>query len=78
LPAAETIVQPVYRNRKDEIQEACHNAGVQIVEQGKVDEEYMNIIANIGFSKKTFQDQANNFWESLEGNSSFLKEAPKL
>jgi len=78
LPAAETIVQPFYKSRKDEIKEACHNAGVQIVKEGKVDKKYMRIISDTGFSKETFKDQANNFWESLEDKKSFLTEIPKL
>ncbi|MCK5050265.1 MAG: NAD(P)H-dependent oxidoreductase [Candidatus Cloacimonetes bacterium] len=78
LPAAESIVYPVYKKRRDKIAEICETAGKQIVNEGKIDVDLMMAITNIGFSKETFQSQADNFWKTLDGKKSYLKEAPKF
>ncbi len=78
LPAAEFIVQSVYKKRRDKIAEACATAGKQIVNDGKINIDLMLTVADSGLSKATFKDQTNNFWKSLEGRKSYLKEVPKL
>jgi len=78
LPAAEMIVQPAYRTRKEKIAKACKDAGVQVVEKGKIDSALMEIVADPGVSKEVFQSQANNFWESLSGHKAYLKVTPQL
>jgi putative NADPH-quinone reductase/putative sterol carrier protein len=78
LPAAEVIVHPVYKKKKDKIAEICETAGKQIVNDGKIDVELMISLSNTGTSKKTFQSQANNFWKTLDGKKSYLKEVPNL
>ncbi len=78
LPAAEFIVQPVYRDRKIAIQVACKQAGTQIVSQGKIDPKLMHQVSDPGFSAEVFQEQSDGFWGSIEGKSSYLKEVPKL
>jgi multimeric flavodoxin WrbA len=69
LPAAEMIVQPVYRERKEMVANACINAGKQVVQEGKIDIKYMAEVSHTGISKETFQSQANNYWEMLNGQS---------
>ena len=78
LPAAEMLPQPVYKSRKDLVAQACFDAGVQIINEGKIDYEYMANIANPRVDNKTFQNQADNFWARLDGKKSYLKEIIKL
>jgi len=78
LTAAETIVQSVYEDRKNKIQEVCKKAGQQIVKQGKIEIELMQEVTDHGFSLKVFQEQSDYFWESLDGKAAYLKEVPKI
>jgi multimeric flavodoxin WrbA/putative sterol carrier protein len=78
LTAAEIIAQPVYRKRKEKIAETCYNAGKQVVSEGKIDRQFMKTVTNPGSSKKVFQSQADNFWESLESKKTFFSGMPKL
>ena len=78
LPAAEVIVQPVYKKKKDKIAEICETAGKQSVNEGKIDIDLMIAIVDTGLSKEIFQRQADNFWKTLDGKKSYLKEVPKL
>jgi multimeric flavodoxin WrbA/putative sterol carrier protein len=78
LPAAEVIVQSVYKKKREKIAEICETAGKQIVNEGKIDVELMTALTDTGISKETFQSQADNFWKSLDGKKSYLKEVPKL
>ncbi len=78
LPAAEVIVQAVYKKKRDEIAEICETAGKQIVNEGKIDIGLMSALTDTGIPKETFQSQADNFWKSLDGKKSYLKEVPKL
>jgi hypothetical protein len=48
---------------------ACINAGKQVVQEGKIDIKYMSEVSHTGISKETFQLQANNYWEMLNGQS---------
>ena len=52
--------------------------GKQIVNEGKIDVDLMSALTDTGISKETFQSQADNFWKSLDGKKSYLKEVPKL
>ena len=78
LTAAEIIVQPVYAERKKNIADVCRKAGQQIIEEGKINNEYMLAVQETTVSKETFQTQADMFWESLDGKKSYLKNVPKI
>ncbi len=78
LPAAEPIAQPVYSQRREKIENMCVNAGSQAVKEGKINKEFMEAVSDIEISQKKFQEQADTFWESLDGKSSYLKSSPKL
>ena len=78
LTAAEIIVQPVYAERKRIIAEVCYKAGKQIVEEGKINKEYMQSVQDPTVTKETFQMQADAFWESLDGIKPYLSNVPKL
>ncbi len=78
LPAAEVIVQPVYKSRREIVQNACFDAGVQAVKEGKIDYKYMSAVSNPQVNNKTFQNQANLFWATLDGKSPYTKEVPKI
>lgn len=78
LPAAEMLPQPIYKSRKDLVEESCFDAGVQVVNEGKIDYQYMANVSNPKVDNKTFQNQADNFWANLDGKKSYLKEIIKL
>jgi putative NADPH-quinone reductase/putative sterol carrier protein len=78
MPGAELISQPVYAERRERIEQACSNAGEQVVKEGKVNKAFMRAVADAEITQKKFQEQADTFWESLDGKSSYLKSAPKL
>jgi len=78
MPGAELISQPVYAERRERIEQACSNAGEQVVKEGKVNMAFMRAVADAEITQKKFQEQADSFWESLDGKSSYLKSAPKL
>jgi len=78
LPAAEMLPQPVYKSRKDLVEKACFEAGVQVVKESKIDYTYMSDVSNPRVSSKTFQHQADSFWERLDGKKSYLREVVKL
>lgn len=78
IPAAEALVHPVYKSRRDTINEACYNAGIQAVRQGKIDTKYMEAVTKTGISVKAFQSQANNFWEMLDGKEGYMKNITKI
>ena len=78
LPGAELISQPVYAERRERIEQACFNAGEQVVKEGKVNMAFMRAVADAEITQKIFQEQADSFWESLDGKSSYLKSAPIL
>ncbi len=78
LTAAEMIVQPVYAERKKMIAEVCNKAGKQIVEEGKIDKEYMQAVQDPNVSKEVFDTQADAFWESLDGKKSYLSSIKKI
>jgi len=35
-------------------------------------------VSDVAISQKKFQEQADYFWESVDGKGSYLKSAPKL
>ncbi len=78
LTAAEMLPQPVYKSRKVLVEKSCFDAGTQVVNEGKIDYKYMADISNPRVDNKTFQNQADNFWLSLDGKKSYLKEMVKL
>ena len=78
MPAAEMIVQPIYEARRELIKNLCINAGKQIVADGFIDKEIMNKIQDPLVSKETFQQQADAFWDSLDGKKSYMANVPKI
>ena len=78
MPAAELIVQPIYQKRKELIKNLCVKAGKQIVAKGFIDKEIMHKIQDPLISKETFQNQADAFWEYLDGKRSYLASVPKI
>ena len=78
MPGAELIAQPVYGERRKRVEQACYNAGEQVVKEGKINMEFMEAVSDIEISQTKFQEQADYFWESLDGKGSYLKSSPKL
>lgn len=78
LPAAELLLQPVYRDRKNRVEEACLNAGRDAVLTGAISNNYMETVADPGVDQEVFMDQANLFWKSLDGEKSYNQGAPKI
>ncbi len=78
LTASEMLPQPVYKSRKDLVAQSCFEAGIQVVNEGKIDYKYMANVSNPRVDNKTFQNQADNFWATLDGKKSYLKEMLKL
>ena len=78
MPGAELIAQPVYSERRKKIEQACYQAGKQAVAEGKIDSEYMQTVSLMEITQTKFQEQADYFWESLDGKKSYLKNSPKL
>ncbi len=78
MTAAEIIVQSVYSQRNHSIKIACQKAGEQIVKEGKISKEYMQLVSFPGVSKERFQSQADSFWETLDGKKRYLTEVPKI
>ena len=78
MTAAEIIVQSVYSQRNNNIKIACKKAGEQIVKEGKISKEYMQLVSFPGVSKERFQSQADSFWETLDGKKRYLTEVPKI
>lgn len=78
LPAAEMLAQPVYRQRRNMIEETCFDAGRQIVEQGRIDVALMKKVQDTGVSPDKFSDYANIYWETLDGKQAYYKGTPPL
>ncbi len=78
LTAAEIIVQPVYADRKEIIANTCNKAGKQIIEEGKISKDLMLAVQDPTVSKETFQQQADAFWESLDGIKPYMSNVPKI
>ncbi len=78
LTAAEMIVQPVYAERKKIIADVCKKAGTQIIEQGKIDKDLMLTVQDPAVSTETFQQQADMFWESLDGVKPYMSNVPEV
>ena len=78
MPASEMIVQPVYKARRELIKDLCIKAGNQIIEKGYIEKDIMNKIQDPLVSKETFQQQADAFWESLDGKKSYMANVPKI
>jgi len=78
MPGAEPFAQPVYAERRRRVEQACSNAGEQVLKEGKINMEFMEAVSDVGITQKKFQEQADYFWESLDGKASYLKSSPKL
>lgn len=78
MPGAELLAQSVYVERRNRVEQACYSAGVQIVKQGKINKEFMEVVSDVQITQKKFQEQADYAWESLDGKASYLKDFPKL
>jgi len=78
MPGAELISQPVFEERRNKIGQTCYNAGEQVVKEGKISMAFMEAVSDAEITQKKFQEQADYFWESLDGKASYLKSAPKL
>ena len=78
MPGAELLSRPVYAERRMKVEEACDNAGEQVVKEGKINMEFMEAVSDVEISQKKFQEQADYFWESLDGKASYLKDSPRL
>ena len=78
LPAAELLQQTVYRERKLRVEEACFNAGRDVVLLGAISNDYMKIVADPGVAQEVFMDQANSYWRSLDGIKSYYQGTQKL
>lgn len=78
LPAAEMISQPVYKQRRNMIEETCFEAGRQIAEQRGIDVALMKKIQDPGATKDQFSTYSNTFWESLDGKQAFYKGTDQL
>jgi len=78
MTAAEVIVQTVFSQRNHNIKIVCQKAGEQVVKEGKIDKEFMQLVSFPGVSKKRFQHQAYGFWETLDGKARYLTEVPKI
>ena len=78
MPGAELIAQPVYAERQRRVAIACSNAGGQVVKEGKINMEFMETVSDVEITQKKFQEQADYFWESLDGKASYLKNSLKL
>jgi multimeric flavodoxin WrbA len=78
LPAAELIAQPVYADHMEKIKQACMGAGAQVVKEGRIDTAHMLTVQDPVVSREVFQEQANMFWGSLDGQKAYLTSAPRL
>ena len=78
LPGAELIAQPVYADRRKKVKQTCYDAGRQCVMEGKIKTESMQTVATMEITQAKFGEQADYFWESLDGKSAFLASAPEL
>ena len=78
MSAAEIVVQSVYSQRNHNIRIACQKAGEQVVKEGKIDKEFMQLVSFPGVSREKFQRQADGFWGTLDGKARYLTEVPKI
>ena len=78
MPGAELISQPVYAERRKKIEQVCYNAGEQVVKEGKINREFMEAVSDVEITQKKFQEQADYFWESLDGKASYLKSSFRM
>jgi len=78
MSAAEIIVQSVFSQRNHNIKIACQKAGEQVVREGRINKEFMQLVSFPGVSRKKFQRQADGFWETLDGKARYLTEVPKI
>jgi len=78
LPAAEMLSQPVFRQRRQMVEDTCYQAGKEMVESGKIDPQLMASIQDPGVPQEQFRTQADAFWQSLDGKKSYYKGTAQL
>jgi len=78
MPGAELIAVSVYAERRRRVEQTCFNAGERVVKEGKINIEFMEAVSDVEITQKKFQEQADYFWESLDGKASYLKSSPEL
>jgi len=78
LTASEIIVQPIYSKRRELIAKACYDSGKQIVEEGFISQELMDIPSTLNVSKDVFKSQADMFWSTMDGKKAYLSSVPKI
>ena len=78
LPAAESLSMGIFKERRDRVEQCCFEAGVQAVEQGKINLSFMQSVADSGVSIEEFHTQANTFWKTVDGKKHFYKGTQKL
>ena len=78
MSAAEIVVQTVYSQRNHNIKNACRKAGEQVVKEGKISKEFMQLVSFPGVSREKFQRQADGFWGTLDGKARYMTEVPKI
>ena len=72
LPAAEMLSVPIFSDRKAIVEKACFDAGVQAVNEGRIDFRHMSAITDIMMDSDEFMRQANIFWSTLDGGKSYM------
>ncbi|SFV59561.1 Iron-sulfur flavoprotein [hydrothermal vent metagenome] len=78
LTASEMLPQPVYKDRRDAVEKACFDAGVQVVNEGKIDYKFMSAVSNPRVTNENFQNLADSFWARLDGKRAYMREVIKL
>jgi putative sterol carrier protein/FMN-dependent NADH-azoreductase len=78
LPASELLSMPVYQERRQRVEQACHDAGKSAVEQGTVPNDLMEMVSDPCVTQEAFIQTANTFWETMDGKKAYLKEMPSL
>lgn len=78
LTASEMLPQPVYKDRRDAVEKACFDAGVQVVNEGKINYKFMSVVSNPRVTHKNFQNLADSFWARLDGKKAYFREMIRL
>ncbi len=78
LPAAELLSQPVYSERRQQVETICFKAGKQVIEEGRIDQAHMEAVLDPQISQERFQSEADAFWNSLDGKTAYYKSIQPL
>lgn len=76
IPAGESLSLPFFKDRKAKILEASEKAGNYVVKKGKVSFDYMKAVSEFFYSKETFMERGNSFWELMENKNEFFDVMP--